>query len=254
MASAEIARSVSPRGELVLLRRSPDGALELRVNGVFVMDSSETTTERQLAARALASWIACRHWTQRNPLAAPGPAARVLVAGLGLGYTLHETLRHPVVTQVLVAEIEPELVGWHRAGLMGGDLADCLDDARVDVVVADILDVVRRQAPGSVDVLILDVDNGPVNLVYDANAAVYGRNFLRSCLAALSQCGVVAIWSADSSIPLRDTMAGVYAHVAEVDIPVRLGRRQSTYTLLLGSRCIHQAPRLAAEVGDTVDS
>lgn len=253
MASVEVASSVSSRGELVLLRRSHDGALELRVNGVFVMDSAETTTERQLAARAVASWTGCRQRAQRNQPAPHRLAARVLVAGLGLGYTLQETLRHPVVTQVLVAEIEPELAGWHHAGLVNAAVG-CLDDPRVDVVIADIVDVVRRQAPGSVDVLLLDVDNGPGNLVYAANAAVYGGQFLRSCWSALSTCGVVAIWSADSSTALRDTMAGVFAHVEEVDIPVSLGRRESTYTLLLGSRCTLPTPQLASEMGDTVES
>ena len=148
MASVEIARSVSTRGELTLLRRPSDSAHELRVNGVFVMDSAETTTERQLAARAVAGWSACRQEARRGRPGTRAATARVLIGGLGLGYTLQETLRHPAVGRVQVAEIEPELVGWHRAGLVG-ETAGCLDDPRVDVVVADIVDVVSRQPSGS---------------------------------------------------------------------------------------------------------
>ena len=100
----EVARAESERGELVLRQRTePDGSttLELRANGVFVMDTRETSSERALAREALA-----RH-------EAPGS---VLVGGLGLGFTLAEVLADPRVRRVVVAEIEPALVGWLRDG------------------------------------------------------------------------------------------------------------------------------------------
>ena len=84
---------MSERGEVVLRRREHDGALELRVNGVFVMDTIETSSERELA---------------RATLAAVDPATdalEVLVGGLGLGFTLAEVLTDPRVARVLVVEI-----------------------------------------------------------------------------------------------------------------------------------------------------
>ncbi len=95
----EVARAESDRGELVLRERTEDDGsttLELRANGVFVMDTRETSSERALAREALA-----RH---ADPW-------RVLVGGLGLGFTLEEVLADERVRQVLVVEIEPALVG-----------------------------------------------------------------------------------------------------------------------------------------------
>ena len=93
-----------------------DGALELRVNGVFVMDDRETSSEELLASAALAS--------VRRP-------DRVLVGGLGLGYTVRALLADARLGSVIVAEIEPDLVAWMRSGLV----PSVLDDPRVSVEV-----------------------------------------------------------------------------------------------------------------------
>jgi fumarate hydratase, class II len=220
--SVEVAHTLSERGEMALRRRSEDGALELRVNGVYVMDTVETTAERQLAALALARWRGSR----------PRLDGRVVVGGLGLGFTLAEVLGSPAVAEVIVAEIEPRLVAWHRAGLVP-HTSGWLSDKRVRVVTADVAEVVSAQAVGTVDVLLLDVDNGPGNLVYGANAALYRAEFLRRCRRVMSSGGVTAIWSAEPSTPLRLALSESFEEVDEIAVPVRLGQRQSTYTLLL---------------------
>jgi fumarate hydratase class II len=207
---------------MVLRRRSVDDALELRVNGVFVMDTVETTAERELAVLALARWRGSRL----------RPSARVVVGGLGLGFTLDEVLRDPTVAEVIVAEIEPSLVAWHHAELVP-QTSGWLSDERVRVRTADVAEVVNAQEEGSLDVLLLDVDNGPGNLVYDANAALYRAAFTRRCRRAMSPGGVTAIWSAEPSRPLRLALAESFEEVDEVAVPVRLGQRESTYTLLL---------------------
>src|SRR5688572_30747248 len=121
----------------VVLRRRPDGATELRVNGVFVMDDVETTSARRLAQVAL-------------DLGAPD----VLVGGLGLGYTVRALLADARVRRVVVAELHPEVVE-----------AVALVDPRLEVVTGDVRDVVAAQADGSTDAVLLDVDNGPDFLV-----------------------------------------------------------------------------------------
>ena len=121
---SELARSVSERGELVLRRRDDD-ALELRVNGVFVMDTAETCTERALAVAALRL---------------PDPA-RVLVGGLGLGFTTAELLADPRVQEVTVAELEPVVLRWMVDGTVPHG-PRVLADARVRVRVSDVRDVV----------------------------------------------------------------------------------------------------------------
>ena len=134
----EIARAASERGEVVLRRRrdgeDPDepGVVELRVNGVFVMDTLETSTERELAAVALRQ--------VEQPL-------HVLVGGLGLGFTAHEVLADPRVERVDVVEVEEALVGWMRDGTVPHG-PTFLADERLHLVVADVRAAVAEAVPG----------------------------------------------------------------------------------------------------------
>ena len=220
-----VARAESERGEVVLRRRVDDGALELRVNGVFVMDDRETSTERLLArttveALAASSGGAAGQW-------------RVVVGGLGLGYTLAEVLAEPRVDSVLVAEIEPDLVDWHRDGLVPGSPLVDASGERVELVIGDVRDVVAGLPPGSVDLILLDVDNGPDFLVYEANAGVYESPFLTACRHALAPGGLVAVWSADSSPALTAALEAVFGTTQELALPVTLQTRHTTYHLFL---------------------
>jgi spermidine synthase len=217
----EVARGESERGE-VLLRRRDDRSVELRVNGVFVMDSVETTTERMLATGALA--------------AVPGHHHHVLIGGLGLGYTLAEVLADQRVMAVTVAEIEPDLVQWHRAGLISpkGAGSSVLDDRRVTVAVGDIRDLVRATPEPTYDLVLLDIDNGPGHLVYDENAEVYEPGFLAACADAVTPGGVVALWSSESSAALLEALGSAFHQVWEQVVPVRLQSRDTTFFIYFG--------------------
>src|SRR3954453_2364135 len=193
----EVARAESERGELVLRERRPaDGgptSLELRANGVFVMDTVEVSTERAMAQAALA--------------AVEDPKA-VVVGGLGLGYTMHEVLADSRVEKCAVVEIEQALVDWMRNGTVPHGPA-LLADERVAVVVADIAVALAEAAPASYDLVLLDVDNGPGYLVHDENAALYRAPFLESVRAALRPGWVLAIWSAAAAPALLEEMRSV---------------------------------------------
>lgn len=192
---------------MVLLRRD-DGATELRVNGVFVMDDRETRSEELLATAAL----------EHRP-------STVLVGGLGLGYTVRALLTAALVERVTVAEIEPGLVEWMRDGL----IPSVLDDPRVDVRTGDVRDVVSGCPDGSFDGVLLDVDNGPDYLVYDANAAVYRASFLAECRRVLRAGGVLTIWSSTSSPELAEALREVFGGCTERPVPVDLQGRRETY-------------------------
>jgi spermidine synthase len=225
-----LAKSASDRGELVLLRRA-DGALELRVNGLFAMDTAETASERQLASAAIEAATARRG-------AADGSLS-VLVGGLGLGFTVAALLDDARVGAVLVAEIEPDLVRWHRTGLVpsphrAADARSVLDDPRVEVVVADVSAVVDAQPPHRHDLLLLDVDNGPGFLLYAANAPLYREPFLQSCAAAVRPGGAVAIWSASEAPSLEDEMGRVFETASRLAVSVRLNDRRTHYHLYVG--------------------
>lgn len=213
---SEVARAVSERGELVLRRRLGDGALELRVNGVFVMDDRETSSEELLASAALAS--------VRRP-------ERVLVGGLGLGYTVRALLADRRLGSVVVAEIEPDVVSWMRTGLV----PSVLDDPRVSVVVGDVRTVVAESPDASLDAILLDVDNGPDFLVYNENSAIYDSPFLTTCQSKLRAGGVLTVWSSSASEALENAVASVFGGCEVKPVPVRLQGRDETYYVYQGS-------------------
>ncbi|WP_345455494.1 hypothetical protein [Nocardioides marinquilinus] len=218
----ELARAESERGELVLReRRSDDGGpavLELRANGVFVMDSVEVGSERALARAAL------------EAVAQP---RTVVVAGLGLGFTMHEVLADSRVETCAVVEVEQALVDWMRDGTVAHGPA-LLADQRVTVVVADVAVAVAEARPASYDLVLIDVDNGPGYLVHDANAALYDPPFLGGVRAMLRPGGAVAVWSAAEAPGLERTLGEVFDSVRAVDHEVRLQTRDERYWLYLG--------------------
>ncbi len=227
MEYVEVARAESERGEVVLRERhDPDHgdeaptALELRVNGVFVMDTLETSTEQELARVALAH--------------VEDPAV-VLVGGLGLGFTAHALLADPRVERVVVAEVEDALVRWMRDGTVPHG-PSYLADARLEVLVADIRLAVVEAGDASYDLVLLDVDNGPGFLVYDENAAVYEQEFLRQVARTLRPGGALLVWSAAEAPDLRASMEQVFGAVAPLPYDVRLQSRAEQYWLYLSRR------------------
>lgn len=173
-----VARADTPDGEVALRRR--DGVLELIVNGAFAMDSLEVSTEVRLASEALA-----RH-------TAPG---RVLIGGLGLGFTTRAVLADSRVGFVEVVERAAPLVHWARAGLVP-ELAG-LEGERCRLLVGDIGEVLLGCAgsAGGWDLVLLDVDNGPGFLIHEGNARLYGVPLLRAARDRLEPGGQLVIWS-----------------------------------------------------------
>jgi spermidine synthase len=225
----EVARIETGYGELVLReRRRDDGGsrvLELRANGVFVMDTSEHASETALADAAL------------ELVATP---TRVMVGGLGLGFTLDRVLGDPRVERCDVVEIEPALVGWMRDGTIphGQRL---LADQRARVVVADVASAVAEAAPATYDVVLLDVDNGPGHLVHDANAALYHGPFLGAVRERLTPGGALVVWSAGRSPGLLAELRSAFDEAEERTHEVRLQDRDEHYWLYVGRRVASEA-------------
>jgi spermidine synthase len=214
----EIARAESERGELVLRERRPDDgptALELRANGVFVMDTLEVRTEQALARAALE--------LVEEPRA-------VVVAGLGLGFTMHEVLADSRVEKCAVVEIEEALVRWMRDGTVphGPSL---LADRRVVVVVADIAEAIAEARPASYDLILLDVDNGPGYLVHDTNEALYHEPFLTRAREVLRPGGALVVWSAAEAPELEASLTDVFGEVSARPHEVQLQGRDEQYWL-----------------------
>ncbi len=216
-----MARAESERGELVLRERREEGGpsfLELRANGVFVMDNAEFTSEEALASAAL------------DLVTDP---TDVLVGGLGLGFTMHRVLADSRVERCTVVEIEEALVGWMRDGTIPQGPA-MLADSRANPVVADVTVALAEADDASYDLVLLDVDNGPHFLVHEANARIYERPFLTQALRILRPGGALAIWSMDEAPGLQQTMGEVFDDVDALPHPVRLQDRDEDYWLLVG--------------------
>lgn len=191
---SELGRARGASGEVVLRRRvGASGAplVELVCGGVLVMDDGDASTERLLATAALDLLADGGPPTgTRHP---QGDRWRVLVGGLGLGFTLAQVLADPRVGSAVVVELEPSVVAWVREGLVPAT-AGVLADPRVRAVVADVADALREAAPASLDAVLLDVDNGPAFLVAPANARLYDRDGLAAAARALAPGGVLAVW------------------------------------------------------------
>ncbi len=124
------------------------------------------------------------------------PGSKVMIGGLGLGYTLRSALDlTPKDCKVVQVELVPEVIEWNR-GPLGPFATHPLDDKRTELVQDDVSKVIKN-ARNEYDSIMLDVDNGPSPLVSERNAWLYTDHGLGSIRSALKNGGRVAIWSAD---------------------------------------------------------
>jgi spermidine synthase len=167
-------------GELRLMRRGAE--YSIMAGGVELMNSRLSGSEEALAT------LACARLADR-------PAPRILIGGLGMGFTLRAALG--VLgpdARVEVAELVPAVAQWAR-GPMAAIFAGCLDDPRTDLQIADVRALIGS-ARAAYDAILLDIDNGPAGLTRGANDGLYGEGGLRECARALRSGGVLAVWSA----------------------------------------------------------
>ena len=221
-----LGRAAGPHGETVLRRRGD--VVELVVDGVFTMDTADTSTEAELARLTL------------DRLARSGPPPedgwRVAVGGLGLGVTTRTLLADERIGRIELVELDVALAGWVRAGLVPG--ADgLLDEPRIRLHLGDVADVLPAMAAASLDAVLLDVDNGPDFLVHARNERIYGGGFLGTAANRLRPGGVLAVWSADPAPALHRLLDGLCgAGCEEVRLPVTRGRRSFEYAVYLGTQ------------------
>ena len=219
-----IARDGSAVGEVALSRRG--SVIELIVGGAFVMDTVDVSTEVELASGALARHLAPR---------------RVLVGGLGLGFTAQAVLGDRRVEEVVVVEAAGPLVEWAGADLLPTDLRD----PRLRFEVADVAGTLARSRR-EWDVILLDVDNGPGFLVHPSNAELYSVSGVRAAYQALAPGGVLAIWSSHRAPELAALLREVSRCEGggEVEESVRMIERQEReleYAIYLLTRA-HSRP------------
>jgi spermidine synthase len=175
-----LAKARTPDGnDLELLRH--DGAYFIRVGGIELMSTRRHLSEDRLAE------VAC------EPLAGTA-GARVLIGGLGLGFTLRAALSAlGPDAEVVVAELVAEVIAWNsRAGY--GISADAMEDPRTRIVHDDVSAVLEANE-GGFDAIMLDTDNGPDGMLISENGRLYAAKGVARTVAALKPGGVIVYWS-----------------------------------------------------------
>lgn len=158
-----------------------DGMFTIRVGSIELMSNRQHHSEERLAE------LACEGLRGR-------PRGRVLIGGLGMGFTLRAALgRLGADAEVVVAELIPAVIRWNQNPAYGLG-ADALADPRVEVVEGDVVDVLRGGS--RFDAVILDVDNGASGLSVASNDRLYSVTGLTRAAAALRPGGCLAVWSA----------------------------------------------------------
>lgn len=170
----------TPDGTVIALYRH-DGAYLIRADGVELMSTRRHLSEDRLAE------IAC------VPLREVANA-RVLIGGLGLGFTLREALKHLADdAEIVVAELMAEVIEWNANPEY--DLsAVAMRDARVQIVHDDVANVLRAN-PAGFDAIMLDTDNGPEGMIMSENTRLYSTGGIASTIAALKPGGRIVYWS-----------------------------------------------------------
>jgi len=207
-------------GELRLYQRGAE--LSIRADGQELMNSRMHDSEEVLAR------LACERVASRRKV-------RVLVGGLGMGFTLAETARQlQADAEVVVAELVPAVVAWNRTHL--GHLAGHpLEDARVRVHTGDVAELLRNERE-HYDAILLDVDNGPEGFTRQANDWLYARSGLRNAHASLRPKGVLAVWSAGADREFTERLTRGGFKVEEVSTKARGRRGGSRHHIWLATR------------------
>ena len=216
----QLALAQTPDGSTLSLHEH-DGTYSIRVNGRELMSTRHVHSEEKLAE------VACTPYART-------PGARVLIGGLGLGYTLRTALRCLAQdAEVLVAEIMQEIVDWNRNSDF--PLAhDALADARTRLVMSDVYDVIA-QAPrqGRFHAIMLDADNGTTAMSTEGNERLYDETGLAMVYGALCPGGLVVYWSAQQEPRFAKKMAksGFAVEIQRIRAHATSG---GMHTLLIG--------------------
>ncbi len=212
-------------GEMRLYQRGSE--FSIRVGAYELMNSRVHGSEDALAS------LVCERLGDTT-------SVRILVGGLGMGFTLAAVLQHTgAKSEVVIAELVPTVVAWHR-GPLAVVSKGALDDPRVVICESDVAAVIRSER-GTFDAILLDVDNGPAGLTSKQNDRLYDAAGLRSAHDALRPGGFLAIWSAgpDERFTKRLRQAGF--ETEEVRVRGRGAKGGFRYLIWLARRAPERA-------------
>ena len=235
----EIARADTTAGDDIILRRRDD-IYEIRFNGIELMSSLNCQSETVLAERSARLHGAA--------------ARRVLIGGLGMGFTLRTALDWiEPAAQVTVCELVPEIVQWNRRHI--GHLAGHpLRDPRVDIRVEDVQHVLAQQH-AAYDIILMDTDNGPDFTVRETNGPIYANSGLNAVWRSLRPGGIAAFWSATISEEFEDRLGTLPWQWRRDDICLVGGRADAFHHIYFAGDMLEKPrPNLAASLPRSLET
>ncbi len=200
-----------------------DGDFSIRHNGQGLMHS------RLHASEWLIGKLACDHLRSiREP--------RVLIGGLGLGFTLKAVIEHaPASVRVDVYELVPEVIHWNQIHMfeLNGHL---LDLPQVHTYAEDVIPAIRNCKQDTYDAVIFDIDNGPVAMVANSNGMLYNAKGIAQMHRILKPSGRAAIWSAQEHPPFETAMRRGGFKLQRVPAKTHPNARSFTYQIYIGDK------------------
>lgn len=218
----KLAETKTPDGGTMSLFEH-DGDYSISLDGAEIMHSRASTSEELLGQLGVERLNRSEE-------------SRVLVGGLGLGFTLHAALKFSSEkTMVEVAELLPEMEEWNRdymQSLHGG----LVDDPRVEIRLGNAGNLIRKAKTNTYDAIMLDVDNGPVAMVAKNNFSLYSNNGLRAIRSALKPKGRVIFWSAGPEPMFEPRFGRAGFKVKAVPAKVHERAKRAAYMLYVGDK------------------
>jgi spermidine synthase len=223
--------SRTPDGKHLVLTRER-GELTIYVEERVLMSSRLHGSEDALAE------VGCAHLeVQGGKRAKKRAQARVIVGGLGCGYTLRRTLDLLGPADVVeICEVIPAVVKWHREGPLGALAQRPLDDPRTKLVLGDLGAHLRTGEEERYDAMLLDVDNGPEALASRSNRWLYGDGGLSRIAALLAPGGVVVFWSAFEDRAFAERLAKTKLETRVVRVGAADRHDTDKHVLFVGER------------------
>lgn len=154
--------------------------LEIVFNGVFLMATYNAFSSKAMVEYGLKYVKKCRN-------------IRVLIGGLGMGFSCQEACASERAGEIDVVEIEPQITEWNRTRFASHN-GECLCDPRVRVIDADFYEYVNHTQK-TYDLICMDIDNGPQLLVRADNSRVYVKRFFQKLKEIAAKKAIFVIWS-----------------------------------------------------------
>lgn len=214
-ARVKIAETRTPDGgELVLYQH--DRYFFITINGQELMHSREHEAELELAR------LGCRHLAGEK-------SKSILIAGLGMGYTLRQALDMlSSRARVMVSEPTDTLINWNRE-IFGALNGHPLGDARVDLKTDDAFEIVSR-SQSDFDAILLQISTGPGAMGDSGSHGVFRRKGIQACRRALREKGCLVVWAMEPSKIFEQILTECGFHVRRFRVPThKMGKSRARY-------------------------